>query len=135
MLKGHGISMIDDTENTIINSALQSGRKLILSDAGKQLILNYQKTTKVGDGLNTLGPDTNLIRMENGAIKRKPSTMLMSNVPTTSLKTNKVIKILSAEEFNKMCGGKMANNTFKKVSADSINNGAIRYEIKRFQLH
>lgn len=45
MLKDHGISMIDDTENTLFNSALQNGRKLVLSDAGK-LLLNDLKLKK-----------------------------------------------------------------------------------------
>lgn len=36
ILKDHGIAMLpDDTDSSMINSALQSGRKLILSDAGK----------------------------------------------------------------------------------------------------
>lgn len=136
MLKDHGISMlpIDDGENNIISSALQSGRKLILSDAGKQLMLTYPKAATKTDTSNSVTAlsgqplTANSIRMENGAIKRK-TTVPVSHIPakaTAQLKTNKVIKILSAEEFNKMVAGKMVNNTIKKLPTDAINNGAIR---------
>lgn len=131
---------VDDAENTIINSALQSGRKLILSDAGKQLILNYPKTVKpgppstststTGSGDRTIASHADFIRSESGAMKRKMPAMLMPNVQpkTGSLKTNKVIKILSAEEFNKMCAGKITNNAFKKLPADALtSNGSSGY--------
>lgn len=116
----------DDVDNTIINSALQSGRKLILSDAGKQLILNYPKTgasstsTSIGD--RTIAAHMDFIKTESGAIKRKSSAVLMPNMPskTGALKTNKVIKILSAEEFNKMCAGKMSNTAFKNLPTDAL---------------
>lgn len=128
---------VDNSDNTIINSALQSGRKLILSDAGKQLISNYPKVTN-SDIVNTIQSATDdTVTTYQNAIKpdalnkRKTSTVIMSGVPsksTTPLKTNKIIKILSAEEFNKMCGGKVPNNAFKKVTTgtETLNNGSIR---------
>ncbi|KAJ6637273.1 GA-binding protein subunit beta-1 [Pseudolycoriella hygida] len=45
LLKEHGIAMQEDTDNTLITSALQSGRQLVLSDAGK-LLLNDPKFKK-----------------------------------------------------------------------------------------
>lgn len=118
---------VDDADNTIINSALQSGRKLILSDAGKQLILNYPKVMKTGASSTTTTSIADLIRTESG-IKRKASAVLVSNTPpkTASLKTNKVIKILSAEEFNRMCAGKMTNNALKKMPADIVASNGLR---------
>lgn len=129
MLKDHGIAMLpEDTDNTMINSALQSGRKLILSDAGK-LILNYPKTVKNGAGSTSITEQImkNVIRTEN-AVKRKTSVVapVISPAKNPGLKTNKVIKILSAEEFNKMCGNKSANNTFRKVVNDNIHSANIR---------
>lgn len=125
---------VDDADNTIINSALQSGRKLILSDAGKQLILNYPKAVKTGASSTststvdrTTATHTEFIKTESGGIKRKSPALLMPNMQpkTGSLKTNKVIKILSAEEFNKMCAGKITNNAFKKLPADALtSNGS-----------
>lgn len=120
---------VDDADNTIINSALQSGRKLILSDAGKQLMLNYPKTM-TPDASSTIATHPEFVKSESGAIKRKSPAILMPNMQskTGSLKTNKVIKILSAEEFNKMCAGKMTNNAFKKLPADGLtsNGGGFR---------
>lgn len=117
MLKDHGIAMLpDDTDNSLINSALQSGRKLVLSDAGK-MILNYPKTT-----IKNGAPDQmlqNIMRpTDAGAMKRK--AIMMSPIKGAGLKTNKVIKLLTAEEFSKMCGNKGANNaTFKKIVNDN----------------
>lgn len=129
---------VDDADNTIINSALQSGRKLILSDAGKQLILNYPKAVKTGASSTststvdrTIATHTEFIKTESGGIKRKSPALLVPNMQskTGSLKTNKVIKILSAEEFNKMCAGKMTNNAFKKLPTDGLtsNGSGIRW--------
>lgn len=124
ILRKHGITMLpdDDADNTIVNSALQSGRKLMLSDAGKQLIRNYQRTIKTN--ATTSKPDaaipTNVITNDVNPLKRKAPAVVISGVQqkTGALKTNKVIKILSAEEFNKMWGGKVPNNAFRKVSND-----------------
>lgn len=72
ILKDHGIAMLpDDTDNSMINSALQSGRKLILSDAGK-LILNDPKTTKYAVSSGSEQMLHNVIRTDS-AIKRKPA--------------------------------------------------------------
>lgn len=100
----------DDADNTIVNSALQSGRKLMLTDAGKQLIRNYQKPSKL-DIIN----DVNIIKSDENALKRKAPAVVISNMQQKSgaLKTNKVIKILSAEEFNKMWGGKVPGNAIR----------------------
>lgn len=124
MLRDHGIAILpDDTDNSIIHSALQSGRKLILSDAGK-MILNYPNATNIKNGT----PDQmlqNMIRATDaGPIKRKAIMVgpaMVSPGKGAALKTNKVIKLLSAEEFNKMCGNKGANNatTFKKLVNDN----------------
>lgn len=118
----------DDTDNTLINSALQSGRKLILSDAGK-LLLNYSKGTRNGiSGMSASELSLHNIIKTESAIKKKPALVMPALSPAkgaTALKTNKVIKILSAEEFTKMCGAKGPNNTFKKV--ESLQNGSVRY--------
>lgn len=61
LLKEHGIAMQEDTDNTLITSALQSGRQLVLSDAGK-LLLNDPKFKKTipttGKQLNTVPSST-----------------------------------------------------------------------------
>lgn len=121
----------EDNDNSVISSALQSGLKLQLSDVGKQLILNYSKSMS-----NPMTPETiiqsqsNLNKSLESIDKRKSTPALVMTNNTASrappLKTNKVIKILSAEEFNKMCAAKVPNATFRKVSQESINNGFVR---------
>lgn len=147
--------MLDDTDSTLLNSALQSGRKLVLSDAGK-LILNDPKFKKIMPVVHTSKPPSlistssvtatvshsdgtippNTIKLEQFR-KQKPVLMPFPNTGATNnnmaasskalpLKTNKVIKILSAEEFKQMCGANASNNTLKKISSDSFQNGHIK---------
>ncbi|XP_050097455.1 ankyrin repeat domain-containing protein 50 [Anopheles aquasalis] len=166
MLKQHGISLIpsDDT-GSLITSAIQSGRKIVLSEAGKYALNETRKlqsvastTTPTGtthqtklhhsspSALHTIGaskPKTIKI------IKKPPSgsSFAMSGLPghhqqhqvhqvqhhpahhqqlhgtgaSPTLKTNKVIKILSPEEFQQICSGdvnsikRMPSNEFKKA--------------------
>lgn len=146
--------MLDDTDSTLLNSALQSGRKLVLSDAGK-LILNDPKFKKIMPVVQTSKPPslistssvTATVSQSDGAIppnsikleqfrKQKPIVMpfpnsgLTNNIvarsKTLPLKTNKVIKILSAEEFKLMCGANTSTNTLKKISSDTFQNGQIK---------
>lgn len=155
ILKDHGIAMLDDTDSTLLNSALQSGRKLVLSDAGK-LILNDPKFKKIMPLVQTSKPPslvttssvTATVSHSDGAIppntieleqfrKQKPILMpfpnsgvannnATTNSKTLPLKTNKVIKILSAEEFKQMCGANASSSTLKKISSDSFQNGQIK---------
>lgn len=155
--------MLDDTDSTLLNSALQSGRKLVLSDAGK-LILNDPKFRKTlpstvsqppplvstsmsvtQQAVSTVPFQTGTLKFEN--LRKKPvftpvtqqaltNGTVVSNNTTTStnsttgksmpLKTNKVIKILSAEEFKLMCGNGVGGNTLKKISTESFPNGPIK---------
>lgn len=160
ILKDHGISMQDDTDSTLLNSALQSGRKLVLSDAGK-MILNDPKfrkniplvraaaTTSSAAVQNAPPPLTfnnasaqpsNTIRFDQLRKQKPPPIILQQSggggggggIVTTAankgmpLKTNKVIKILSAEEFKQMCGANASGSTLKKISAESFHNGQLK---------
>lgn len=98
--------MQEDTDNTLITSALQSGRQLVLSDAGK-LLLNDPKfrksipTTVAAKQCNimTSSANTNTVVTTKPSIggstfkfeyvKKKP-TILAPNAKATSLETNKV---------------------------------------------
>lgn len=158
ILKDHGISMQDDTDSTLLNSALQSGRKLVLSDAGK-MILNDPKfrkniplvraaatsTAAVQNAPppppltfnNATAQPSNTIRFDQ-LRKQKPPPIILQQpgggggIVTTAankgmpLKTNKVIKILSAEEFKQMCGANASGSTLKKISAESFHNGQLK---------
>lgn len=157
--------MIEDADGTLLNSALQSGRKLVVSDAGK-LILNDPKFKRVFSAepqkysnsaamistptrpapittssntrqvprFSTNGIPSNAIRLEQ--LRKKPAVFVPSvtnkTVPNNNvgngmpLKTNKVIKILSAEEFKQMCGANSSSNTLKRISTDNLQNGSLK---------
>lgn len=163
LLKHHGISMIEDADGTLLNSALQSGRKLVVSDAGK-LILNDPKFKRVFSNdspkfsptspirSSTVVPSTavasrqpvskftnsipsNAVKLD--ALRKKPTIFMpaINTKPSSSsshlgngmpLKTNKVIKILSAEEFKQMCGANAGGNTLKRISTESLQNGNLK---------
>lgn len=123
ILKDHGITMLpqeDDTETSLISSALESGRKLVLSEGGK-LLLNDTKFKKnnIFDSpiLTTNQSSSNDILTNSVKIAKKQQIIIPNNKNMPLMKTNKVIKILSAEEFKQMCGGDVTN-ALKKFSTD-----------------
>lgn len=137
LLKEHGIAMQEDTDNTLITSALQSGRQLVLSDAGK-LLLNDPKFKKTipttGKQINTMPTSTStkspIIPLATKSsigpstfkfeyVKKKP-TILTPNTKAMPLETNKVIKILSAEEFKLMVGNNTGNFKSSKTPSGLI---------------
>lgn len=80
MLKEHGISMQEDTDNTMIASALQSGRQLVLSDAGK-LLLN---DPRFKNSTPNMGKQSNLTTPNMGK-QSNPTTTVTSTSTRTSL--------------------------------------------------
>ncbi|XP_035787805.1 uncharacterized protein LOC118464487 [Anopheles albimanus] len=168
MLKQHGISLIpsDDT-GSLITSAIQSGRKIVLSEAGKYA-LNETRKLQSATSTTTTAATTHQTKLHHSSpstatlhtigaskpktikiIKKPPSasSFSMSGVqghhqqqvnhvqhhhpthhqqlhgtgPSPTLKTSKVIKILSPEEFQQICSGdvnsikRMPSNEFKKA--------------------
>lgn len=112
LLKEHGIAMQEDTDNTLITSALQSGRQLVLSDAGK-LLLNDPKFRKsiptiggkqsnIMNAVSAKGVTTStpLTKSSMGPsstfkfeyVKKKPTMLAPTNATTKAmpLETNKV---------------------------------------------
>lgn len=120
ILKDHGITMLpqEDTETSLISSALESGRKLVLSEGGK-LLLNDTKFKKnnIFDSPILTTSQTNDVLTNSVKIAKKPQLIIPNNKNMPLMKTNKVIKILSAEEFKQMCGGDVTN-ALKKFSTD-----------------
>lgn len=167
MLKQHGISLIpsDDT-GSLITSAIQSGRKIVLSEAGKYALNETRKLQSAGSQATTgtthqtklhhSSPATTTLHTIGASkpktikiIKKPPSAasfgmsglpghhqqhqvhqvqhhpshhqQLHGTGPSPTLKTNKVIKILSPEEFQQICSGdvnsikRMPSNEFKKA--------------------
>ncbi|KXJ83661.1 hypothetical protein RP20_CCG003603 [Aedes albopictus] len=150
MLKEHGIAMIpsDDSGSSLITSAIQSGRKIVLSEAGK-FALNETRvqssnasTGTVSSAVTSTIPTTTKKTIK---IIKKTSPYMVSQQQQQhhlqqrqalghtggggTIKTNKVIKILSAEEFKQICGGEVSG--IKKISSQDYRktvhpSGAIR---------
>lgn len=120
ILKDHGITMLpqEDTETSLISSALESGRKLVLSEGGK-LLLNDTKFKKnnIFDSPILTTSQANDVLTNSVKIAKKQQLIIPNNKNMPLMKTNKVIKILSAEEFKQMCGGDVTN-ALKKFSTD-----------------
>ncbi|XP_055607067.1 uncharacterized protein LOC129754856 [Uranotaenia lowii] len=142
MLKEHGIAMIpsDDSASSLITSAIQSGRKIVLSEAGKfalketrvQPASTSQQTTSSStvSGGSTMPTTT---KKTIKIIKKSSPYVVPQHGHRQSMlgghghggggggggtiKTNKVIKILSAEEFKQICGGEVSG--IKKISSGS----------------
>uniref|UniRef100_A0A182JKA0 Uncharacterized protein n=1 Tax=Anopheles atroparvus TaxID=41427 RepID=A0A182JKA0_ANOAO len=164
MLKEHGIALMpsDDT-GSLITSAIQSGRKIVLSEAGKfalketRMIPN-RSSTPVGTGqhhqqqqsrltlhaatavhsggvvMHTRPKTIKIIKKQSSAsygvglanqqaLHKQQQQQQQQQQPqvqhhvhgqtgtgtTATIKTNKVIKILSAEEFQQICGGEVGS--------------------------
>lgn len=132
MLKEHGIAMIpsDDSGSSLITSAIQSGRKIVLSEAGK-FALNEtrmqstppttKKTIKI---IKKTSPY--MVSQHHQNQNQHRQSMIHgggggggsgggSGGGGGTIKTNKVIKILSAEEFKQICGGEVSG--LKKIAS------------------
>ncbi|XP_065093761.1 uncharacterized protein Atac3 [Ochlerotatus camptorhynchus] len=136
MLKEHGIAMIpsDDSGSSLITSAIQSGRKILLSEAGKFALNETRLQSGNVGGTATTVPSTMPPTTTKKTIKiiKKTSPYVVSQQQQHhglhrpplghshaggggTIKTNKVIKILSAEEFKQICGGEVSG--IKKISS------------------
>lgn len=120
MLKTHGISMMpeddEDPTSNLLTSALQSGRKLVLSEGGK-LLLNDTKMAVNGDSrpkiLTNSKPTMHFINpME------KKNSMTIGNKVSVFLVTPfhykqclpQNVRIISMEELQKLNGDKLKPN-------------------------
>lgn len=97
MLKNHGISMLtDDTDNTLFNSALQNGRKLVLSDAGKLLLndIKYKKIVPTSSSSNNnieLPPLSSTVTHAT-VTKPKPPVLMTTNSKPIPSSYNATVK-------------------------------------------
>lgn len=142
MLKEHGIAMIpsDDSGSSLITSAIQSGRKVVLSEAGK-FALNQTRIQP------TTTPPTTKKTIK--IIKKTSPYMVPQHRQSMgggggggaggggTIKTNKVIKILSAEEFKQICGGevgglkKIASSDYRKAVQSSTTTMRVPHGVHR----
>ncbi|KAL5292307.1 hypothetical protein ACFFRR_011238 [Megaselia abdita] len=108
ILKTHGISMMseddEDPSSNLLTSALQSGRKLVLSEGGK-LVLNDTKMAVNGDSRPKVLTNSKPAMHFINPIEKKNSVTV----------GNKNVRIISIEELQKMNSEKFKPN-LKRVT-------------------
>ncbi|XP_055532602.1 GA-binding protein subunit beta-2 isoform X2 [Wyeomyia smithii] len=121
MLKEHGIAMIpSDDSGSLITSAIQSGRKIVLSEAGKFALNETRVHSGTGISPSAMPTTKKTIKLikkttpyslsQQQQQQQQQQRQSIGSSHTGSggtIKTNKVIKILSAEEFKQICGGEV----------------------------
>lgn len=129
ILNDHGISINEDTDGTLLNSALQGGRQLVLSDAGK-LILNDPKYKTVMAARPAPAPATT-----TAAASRTPSTTSTINgskSPATPLTTTTTTAAATAtQNANRQTIFVAANTQNQQFNQSNSTLGPIRFETMR----
>ncbi|XP_033239537.1 GA-binding protein subunit beta-1 isoform X1 [Drosophila pseudoobscura] len=139
MLKTHGIADMmqendDDASKEMLNTALQNGRQLVLSEGGRMLLhetkssINIKqyvngsasKNSNVGLRLTPNNSPPQKIRMN--VIKQKEPAS--SNPPGVS--KNKNIRIISLTDFKKLCGTDNQPKSLQKIPASLASSGMVR---------
>ncbi|XP_075159810.1 ada2a-containing complex component 3 isoform X2 [Haematobia irritans] len=116
LLKSHGISMMpeDDTSKDMLNTALQNGRQLILSEGGKLLLNETKKIQNSNYNLSNSSSKTVMSRVRSDVSSSNTNiTKLRPNIISKAkdnqqqqqqLAKNKNIRIISLNDFKKLYG-------------------------------
>lgn len=118
ILRDHGISMSEEEpEHNLITSAIQSGRKIVLSEAGK-LLFNNDKSLQNSQPLTQINKQV----IPQRQMVQQPQKV--NTIQTLSPgKKNKFIKILSPSQFKQMYGNdginKISHDYLKSVNGDT----------------
>ncbi|BFF99850.1 inversin-B [Drosophila madeirensis] len=139
MLKTHGIADMmqendDEASKEMLNTALQNGRQLILSEGGRMLLhetkssINVKqyvngsarKPPNIGLRLNPNSSPPQKIRMN--VIKQKEPAPLSP----AGVSKNKNIRIISLTDFKKLCGTDNQPKSLQKIPASLASSGMVR---------
>ncbi|XP_022221820.2 ankyrin-1 isoform X2 [Drosophila obscura] len=139
MLKTHGIADMmqendDEASKEMLNTALQNGRQLVLSEGGRMLLhetkssINVKqyvngsarKTSNMGLRLTPNSSPPQKIRMN--VIKQKEAA---SSSPA-GVSKNKNIRIISLTDFKKLCGTDNQPKSLQKIPASLASSGIVR---------
>ncbi|XP_011290545.2 probable serine/threonine-protein kinase tsuA isoform X2 [Musca domestica] len=126
LLKSHGISMMpdDDTSKDMLNTALQNGRQLILSEGGKLLLnetkkiqnnnntnLNNNNNFNINGSNKTIVPArarndsaTYVSSSSNSNVSRLKPNVITKAKDNQHVTKNKNIRIISINDFKKLYG-------------------------------
>ncbi|XP_065361356.1 GRIP and coiled-coil domain-containing protein isoform X2 [Calliphora vicina] len=133
LLKSHGISMMpeDDTSKDMLNTALQNGRQLILSEGGKLLLNETKKIHNTSSNINNNNNNNNSnnnnlnssktvvpVRVRNDsstygnassthnatAVSKLKPNIISKAKDNSNIAKNKNIRIISLNDFKKLYG-------------------------------
>lgn len=125
MLKHHGITMLptDDPQN-LLATALQGGRKLVLSEAGKLVLKEAGQSQMTESRLSDNG--ANMLRRishnhsQSNRNSDKKMPIVLRHKTGTPLKSNKNVKIISLDMFRQMYGNDLCH-PLKKIVKPNLN--------------
>ncbi|EDV38933.1 uncharacterized protein Dana_GF25050, isoform A [Drosophila ananassae] len=144
MLKTHGIAdMMQENDGEaskeMLNTALQNGRQLVLSEGGRMLLhetkagLGVGNTKQYVNGSGTRKPagialrpnvnnSTSPQKIRMNVIKQKDATA----ATPAGVSKNKNIRIISLTDFKKLCGSDNQPKSLQKIPATLASSGMVR---------
>ncbi|XP_033243953.1 ankyrin-1 isoform X3 [Drosophila miranda] len=139
MLKTHGIADMmqendDDASKEMLNTALQNGRQLVLSEGGRMLLHETKSSINIKQYVNgsaSKSPNAGLRLTPNNSPPQKiRMNVIKQKEPASSnphgVSKNKNIRIISLTDFKKLCGTDNQPKSLQKIPASLASSGMVR---------
>ncbi|XP_017066383.1 serine/threonine-protein phosphatase 6 regulatory ankyrin repeat subunit B isoform X2 [Drosophila eugracilis] len=136
MLKTHGIADMvqendDQASKEMLNTALQNGRQLVLSEGGRMLLHETKAviSCKQSSNGNARSPVVALRTNVNNSSPQKirMNVIKQKDIPSPAGVTkNKNIRIISLTDFKKLCGSDSQTKSLQKIPASLASSGMVR---------
>ncbi|XP_016975861.1 GA-binding protein subunit beta-1 isoform X2 [Drosophila rhopaloa] len=136
MLKTHGIADMmqendDEASKEMLNTALQNGRQLVLSEGGRMLLHETKAGLGTKQSVNgNLRPPVVALRPN---VNNSPPQKIRMNVirqkelpSPAGVTKNKNIRIISLTDFKKLCGSDSQTKSLQKIPASLASSGMVR---------
>ncbi|KMY96641.1 ankyrin repeat, PH and SEC7 domain containing protein secG isoform X1 [Drosophila sechellia] len=136
MLKTHGIAdMVQDNDDEaskeMLNTALQNGRQLVLSEGGRMLL--HETKSGISGKQSTNGnvrPSVVALRtnVNNSHPKIRMNVLKQKDLPSPAgVAKNKNIRIISLTDFKKLYGSDNTPKSLQKIPASLASSGMVRH--------
>ncbi|XP_017057867.1 inversin-A isoform X2 [Drosophila ficusphila] len=136
MLKSHGIADMmqendDEASKEMLNTALQNGRQLVLSEGGRMLLHETKASLSAKQSVNGTARSPTVALRPN-AINSPPQKIRMNIIkqkdiqPPAGVTKNKNIRIISLTDFKKLCGSDSQTKSLQKIPASLASSGMVR---------
>ncbi|XP_052847898.1 GA-binding protein subunit beta-1 isoform X1 [Drosophila gunungcola] len=136
MLKTHGIADMmqendDEASKEMLNTALQNGRQLVLSEGGRMLL--HETKAGLGAKQSVNGSARNPVVALRPNVSNSPPQKIRMNVikqkeltSPAGVTKNKNIRIISLTDFKKLCGSDSQPKSLQKIPASLASSGMVR---------